>query len=212
MRLVDDDQEIVFIKIDEAGRRHTRGQSGQVAGIVFDPGADPGLAEHLHIEVRPLPDPLCLQQFIFTLKIRDALIQFFFDVDERFVHPVLRHHVKAGRQYRDVFHAGLDLSGQGIDLRDAVDLISEEFDAVCVLIRHRWQDLDHIAADPEGTSLEIHVVPVVLNVDQFADAFIPVFLHARTERDAHARILIRIADAVDAGNGRHDDHVSPFHQ
>ena len=41
-------------------------QSGQMSGIVLDAGTESGLPEHLDIKIRPLCDPLCLQQLVFA--------------------------------------------------------------------------------------------------------------------------------------------------
>ena len=50
-------------------------QSGQMSGIILDAGTESGLPQHLDIEIRPLRDPLCLDQLVFALEILHPLLQ-----------------------------------------------------------------------------------------------------------------------------------------
>ena len=72
--LINDDQEIIPEEIDQRCRRNPGRKSGKVPGIILDPGTDPRLPHHFHIEVRPFPYPLSLQQ-----------LSLFFEITENFI-------------------------------------------------------------------------------------------------------------------------------
>ena len=54
----------------------------------------------------------------------------------------------------------LDGAEEGVDLREAVDLVAEELDAVGVFVVG-GVDLDDVAADAEGAAAEVDVVALV---------------------------------------------------
>ena len=103
-----------------------------------------------------------------------------------------------------------DLASQYIDLCDPLDLVSEEFHANCSIRGCRRKDLHHIPADTEGTTFEIHLIPVILNVDQCPQDLIPIPLHARPQRYHHLLKILRLTQSIDAGYTGDDDHIPPF--
>ena len=78
------------------------------------------------------------------------------------------------RENRAVLQSTLDLSGQHIDFRDPVNLIAKKFYPVRIIIRIRRKNLQHIAAHPESAAVKIHLIPIILNIDQFAQHIVPV--------------------------------------
>ena len=46
-------------------------------------------------------------------------------------------------------------------------------------IRIRRKNLQHIAAHPESAAVKIHIIAVILDIDQFAQHIVPVSFHAR---------------------------------
>ena len=54
MRLVHNDQKVVFIKVDQGRRRNTRRKPCQMAGVVFNTGANARLPHHFHIKIGAL--------------------------------------------------------------------------------------------------------------------------------------------------------------
>ena len=105
-----------------------------------------------------------------------------------------------------------DLAGQYIDLGDPLDLVSEEFHADCSIRGCCRKDLHHIPADTEGTTLEIHLIPVILNVDQCPQDLIPIPLHTRPQRYHHLLKVLRLTQTIDAGYTGDDDHISPLNE
>jgi hypothetical protein len=71
----------------------------------------------------------------------------------------------------------------------------------------RREDLDGIAAHPEGAAVKIDVVPLVLHVDQAPEHGVATHLLALFERERHAGVRLLGTDAVDARDRRHDDDV-----
>ena len=102
------------------------------------------------------------------------------------------------------------LAGQGIESRDAVNLITEEFHTDCLVAGLRREDFQDIAAYAERSPLKLHLRAVILVPDQFMDHLVPVLLHSRPERHHHAFIVNGAAQTVDAGNGGDNDHILSF--
>ena len=60
---------------------------------------------------------------------------------------------------------GEDLAGEGVQRREGVDLVAEELHAQGVLLVH-GEDLERVAAHPEGAAGGGHVVADVLHLDE----------------------------------------------
>ena len=106
----------------------------------------------------------------------------------------------------------LNLAGQHINLRYAINLIPEKLHAdrrIAIVCR---EYLKHIPADPERAAMKIHLISRVLNIDQRTDDLVPVLLHARAQRYHHAKVILRAAQTIDTGNRCHNDHISPLHK
>ena len=78
------------------------------------------------------------------------------------------------RKYCNKIQPLFDLTGQHIDFRDPVDLIAKKFYPVRIIIRIRRKNLKHIAAHPESAAVKIHLIPIILNIDQFAQHLVPI--------------------------------------
>ena len=74
------------------------------------------------------------------------------------------------------------------------------------------EDLDGVAARPEGAAVEIGVVALVLQLDQPLEDVLARDPVALLEARDHLRIGLDGADAVDAGDRRDDDDVVPLEQ
>ena len=56
--------------------------------------------------------------------------------------------------------------------------------------------------------LEIHIIPVILNINQLPDHIVPVLFHSRAERNNHLHVVLRASDSIDTRNtGNHNDIV-----
>ena len=61
------------------------------------------------------------------------------------------------------------LAGHGIDLADAVDLVTEELDTDAIVSHARGHDLYDVAAGTERAAGEADVVPVILDVYELSE-------------------------------------------
>ena len=56
--------------------------------------------------------------------------------------------------------------------------------------------------------MEIHIIPVILNINQLPDHIVPVLFHSRAERNNHLHVVLRASDSIDTRNtGNHNDIV-----
>ena len=84
-----------------------------------------------------------------------------------------------------------DFTGKHIDICDPFNLISEKFHTHCPVRGVCRKDLQYISPDAEGSSVEIHLISCILNVDQLFDNLITILLHSRAKRDHHVKKLLR---------------------
>ena len=106
-----------------------------------------------------------------------------------------------------MFQTALDLPGQYINLRDPVNLISKKFypnRRIAIVCR---KNLHCITAHPECTTVKIHVISRVLDIDQCTDDLISVLLHSRTKRNHHSKVILRAAQTIDTGNRGDHNHI-----
>ena len=210
--LIDDDEEIIVVEIHEGHGRLALLHEVQVAGVVLDAGAEAGLPHHLNVKIGPLGDALGLQEHVLALEVFDALAQLLLDVVAGGVDLLLGDDVVGGRVDHDMLQLAVDPAGQLVDLADAVDLVPEPLDAEDKVTPLGGEDLNGVAPDPEVGPLQGHVIAGVLDRHQLLQDLVPVFFHAGPEGDGHALEFVGTAQAVDAGDRGHDDHVPALGQ
>ena len=101
------------------------------------------------------------------LQLRQALVQLRLDVVDRLLELVLRRDEVLGRVDVERVALGQQLAGQRVDLDDPLDLVAEEVDAHGQLLVG-GQDREAVAAQAELAAHEVHVVALVLHVDEAA--------------------------------------------
>ena len=104
-----------------------------------------------------------------------------------------------------------DGSEEWVDLREGIDLVAEEFDAVGVFVVGGI-DLDDVSANAEGAAAEVDIVAVVEDFDQAPGDVFALDLLALFQEQQHAVISFGRAEAVDAGDGGDDDAVAAFEE
>ena len=210
--LVDDDQRVLGQIVHQRRRRLPRPPAGEVPRVVLDAVTEAELAQHLHVEERALLEPLRFQQPVPGAEEGQALRELLGDGGERVLELLGRGHVVARRV--DV-RLGLPAehgSPQRVDLADRLHGVAEQLDAQRLALLVGREHLHDVAADPEGPAVEVVVVPLVLDGHELAHDLVPVDLLSLGERQVHALVGLGRADAVDAGDGRHDDHVPALHE
>ena len=210
--LIDNNQKIIVIEVHEGHGRFALLHEIQMAGVVFNAGAEAGLPHHLDVKIGSLGDPLGLEQHVFSLEIFHALPQFLLNVVAGGVDLFLRDDVVGGGIDHHVFELSMDAAGQLVHLADTVDLIAEPLYAEDEIAPLGGEDLQRVAADPEITALQGHVVAGVLDRHKLLQDFVPVFFHAGAEGDGHSLEFVGAAQAIDAGDGGDDNDIPSLRQ
>src|SRR6478735_5266474 len=149
-------------------------QSREVHRIVFDAGAESGFLHHLEIVVRALLQPLRFDQFALVAQLRQTVGQLDADIDDASAEFFGGRDIVTGGIDVDLEPIDKELTGERIDFDDALDLIAKELDANCNLLVGR-KDFDGIAANPERTAYNGHVVAVVLDIEQAPNDLVATF-------------------------------------
>ena len=205
--LIDNDQIIISEIVHQRIRRLPRFQPGQMAGIVFNPGAEPGLFHHLNVEIGSLIDPLGLQKLVLAFEILHLLFQLCLNVFGRLQNPLHGHHIVGSGIKRDMIQLSLDFPGERVDLHNPVNLIPEKLHPDRHIRFIGRNNLHHIPPHPEGSPVKIHIVPVILHIDQLPQHLVPILLHAGTKGNDHILVVLGTSDTVNTGYAGHDDHV-----
>ena len=212
MGLVHDDQEIIRKKVQQRHGRCSRRKSVQMSGIVLDTGTETGLPEHLNIEIRPFRNPLGLDQLVFALEKLYPFLHLFFDIVTGCLDLLLRYHIMGCREDRHMIQLCMNFPCKRLYLCDPVDLIPEKFDtdeiiaALCRIYFH------HISPDAESGTLNIHIVAVVLNIDQFPQYLVTILHHAGTQGYDQILIFVGASQTIDTGHAGHYHHIPAFRQ
>ena len=117
-----------------------------MARVVFDALAEADLVKQLEVVPSALLDTLQLDQLVLLLKKRDALDELRLDGLDRLQYGAAWCDVVAGRVHGKARHASQDVSGQGIEQRQALHDVVEHGQAKGVLAILRGKDIDHVAA------------------------------------------------------------------
>ncbi len=132
------------------------------------PEQKPELAQHLHVVLGALAQAVGLEQLALGLELGAALVQLAADLGHRVLDHPLAHVVVRGRPDADVLEVVLDhLAGERVEVLQVLDLVAEQHDPVGGLGVGR-EDLERLAADPEGPARQRGVVARVLDRDQLA--------------------------------------------
>ncbi len=187
------------------------GPTVDVTAVVLDAVAEADLAHHLEVVGRAHPQPLGLEELALLLEERQLVLELELDAADRALHALGAGDVVRGREDVHLLLLVDDLSGHGVQGVDALDLVAEELDADRELLVDR-DDLDGVAADPEGAAGEGEVVAGVLHLDEAPQQLVALDLEADPEPGHPVDVLLRRAEAVDARHGRDDDDVAPGEQ
>ena len=209
--LVDEGHEVAGEVVEEGWGWLAGETAGEVARVVFDAVAVADGLDHLEVEAGALVDALGLDEAAFFFELRFPVGElgddgvdgggFALGLDD-----VMRLWVDGEAR---VFLA--DGAEERVDLREGVDLVAEELDAVGVFVVG-GVDLDDVAADAEGAAAEVDVVALVEDFDEAAGDVFALELLAFFEEEKHAVVGFGRAEAVDAGDGGDDDDVAALEE
>ena len=208
MRLVDEADEVRREVVEQRVRRRAGRPAVEDPRVVLDPVAEAELLHHLEVVLGALPDPVRLEHLALLLEDLHLRLELGLDLVGGPLDRRLRGHVLGRGEGGQVVEPSEHLTGQGVEVRDLLDLVAEERDAVRRL-EVRGLELDHVSLDAEPAPAEQRVVADVLDVDELAKQVVAVELLAGHEMDDALLVLGGRADPVDARDGRDDDDVPP---
>ena len=211
VRFVDEHQKVARKIIQQRRRRLARQPSRKMPRIIFDAVAVAHRLDHFQIEHRPLMNALRLDQAALLFQLRFPPRQFFLDRLHRRRSRLFLHHIVRLGINRQPHVLLLHRAKQRIDLRQRLDLIAPQLDAVRHVVVGR-EDLDHVAAHAKRSAPEVAVRALVQNVDQLARDVLALDLLALFQKQHHAVIRFRRSQAVDAAHRSHNQRIAPLKQ
>ena len=211
VRLVDDQQEVVREVVDQTAAGAARRAAVDVPRVVLDAGAEADLAHHLDVVGGAHAQPLGLQQLALPLQLGQPLLQLGLDAADRPLHPLRAGDVVGGREDEQLVDLADHLAGERVQVVQPLDLVAEHLDPDGQLLVDR-EDLDGVAADPERAAGEGEVVAGVLLGDQRAQQLVAVAGLPQLDLQRPVDVLLRRAQAVDAGDGGDHHDVAPGEQ
>ncbi len=116
----------------------------------------------------------------------------------------------AGRIDREARHLLADVAGERIQQLQRLDLVVEQLDADRQLRVLGREHVDRVAAHAERAAREVGLVARVLHADQLRDDVALAQLVAVAQDEAHLRVVLGLADAVDGRHARDDHRVAPL--
>src|SRR5215510_9517730 len=135
--------------------------------VVLDPGAGSGLPQHLEVEHRALSKPLSFEEPAVLLEPLDALLKLDLDVTQSQLELLARGYVVTGREDLQSVAPAEDLTGDRVELLDALDLVAEELDSIDLLLT-RGHEVNDVSSDAEAQAAEVVVVALVEHLGQLA--------------------------------------------
>ena len=139
-----------------------------MAAVVLDPRAHTGLREHFEVVLGPYPEPLGLEQLALALQLGQPLLQLRLDRRDGALDRLVPGHVVGVGEDDNVFQLVAHLAGHDVERHDPLERVAEELQADRRLLVGRV-DLDRVPPGPERAADEVHVVAVVLELDDAAE-------------------------------------------
>ena len=162
MRFINHYDKIIRKIIHKCPRRCSRSQSCKMSRIILDTGAESCLKHHLYIKFRSLAYSLCLNESVLALKISHPFLGFRAYILSSLNQLIPRNNIMRCRENCGMLKLGLNLSRQRIYLRYSVHFIPKKFHSDRAVTARCRKNLEHIPPYPEGTALEIHIIPSIL--------------------------------------------------
>jgi len=208
--LIHKEQKILREIVQQGGGHTARRTARQHRRVVLDALADPHFGQHLDVIVRSLLDALGLDELALCGKLLHLLIALGADLFNGRCLFIGADDVVAGREDGHMLHHVLPGAGNGVELRDAVDLIPEELHPDGKVAHVGQIDIHRVAVNTELIADKIDVVPLILQGDQLFAQVIPLHLHPGPQADDHAAVIDGVAQRIDAGHRCHNDDIPPL--
>ncbi len=208
---IDEEHVVAGKVVQQGGRWLARKPAGKVARVVLDAVAIADGLDHLQIEAGALMDALRLDEAALRFKIFLPPRQLVENRSDGGSTALRLHYVvrlRVDGQARVLLPDGAE---EGIDLREGIDLVAEEFDAVGVFVVG-WIDLDDVAANAKGAAAEVGIISFVENFDEALGDVFAADLLTFFQQQQHSEVGLRRAEAVDATHRGDDDGVAALEE
>ncbi len=207
MGLVHHQQGVVGQVVEERGRGLAGRAAAQITRVVLDAGAVAQLQHHLQVEAGALLQPLGFHQLVHPVELFQPLLQFRLDLLDGTENGLARGDIVGLGIDGVARHPAQHLAGEGVEESNGLDLVVEELHPHRFVVRFRRVDVDDVPAHPVGAPVQFHFVALVLQLGQSPQDGAVVHGIAPHQVQQHGHVLVRIAQAVDGGDGGDDDGV-----
>ena len=197
MRFVHNHQCVGGQVLKQRGRRITRIPARQITGVVFNALTVAQLANHLEVIQCTLLQTLCLDQLFVFLQLHKPALELFFNMIHSAKHHISRGDVMRFWKNRYARHLGFNSAGEWIENTNILDFFVKQFDPHRFSFRVRGEDINDVAPDTIGATLEIYIVTGVLELSQLTEH--PALINDFTAGQVHDHLEIglRIAQTID---------------
>ena len=151
MGFVDDGEEVVGKIVEEGGGGAAGGSAVEVAGVVFDAGAEADLFDHFEIVFGAHAKALGFEKFSPVFEVFEPVGKFGFDVAGGAVHTLRGGHIVGGREDADGVGLTDDVTGERVDVVEGVNFVAEEFNPDGGFFVG-GDDVNGVAFHPEGAA------------------------------------------------------------
>ena len=210
MALVHKHQVILREIVQKGGGRRARFSSLNHPGVVLNSAAKADFRQHFQVVVHPLGNPLGFNQLVFRPEGLYLLVALLLDFQHGPLELFPACHIMAGRIDGHMLHIPLHHAGYRVDLTDAVNLVPKKLHPEGPAIGVGRIDLQRVPPNPELIPGEVQVVALVADFRQLFEDFIHGLLCAHPQGNDHVLIVDGIAQAVQAADGSHDNHIPPL--
>ena len=211
VRLINNQQEIIWEIIQQTVRGATGGTTVNMARVVLNAIAEAHLLHHFQVVSGAHAQTLRLQQLALGFEGLQALAQLILNGGNSLRHALRASNVVACGEDIHFFFLANYLAGQRVQGVNRLNLITEELNADRVLLVH-GDDFDGIAAHTERAAVKVHVVTRVLHRHEPAQQLVAVNLLTATQSHHLLNVLLGRAQTVNAGYGRNHHHVAAGQQ
>ena len=207
VRFIHHHQKIFGKIVNQGVRRFARLALRQKARIIFNSIAKTHLPHHFQILPRAPRNSFRFQQLAIFFELRNAAFHFRLDFSQRFFHHHLRHHKMLGWKNQSLFQLRQFFARQKIKFDYFFHLSFPQFNSDNHFSPRRYH-FNRITSNSEFSTRQ-HVTALILHIHHALHNFLSSHFFANFNFHRALAIIVRRAQAIDARNGSHNDHISP---
>ena len=142
----------------------------------------------------------------------DLLLHLGLNFFQALLHLFRPNDVVAGREDGHMAHHIFMLARQWVKFNDAVDLVAKELYPDGVLVVVGQMNVHRIPFYAEFVADEVHIIALILQLDQSAAKYITLHLHTGAQADDHTAVVNGVAQRVYAGYRCYNNDIAPLRQ